>query len=745
MNDTVVYPTYAFEGFRLDVQHRVLSRATGEAIPLAPKVFDTLLYFVERPGHLITKRALLEAIWPHVIVEENNLNQVISALRRVLGETVGQHRFIATAPGQGYRFVAEVRVVSAADEATPQPAAAEVATVAGRVQETASSRRLAAAVLAAVTLTAIGVWLIEREIAPSVALPVTRFVVTPPATAPLANLGGLDVIISPDGQRLAYFVQHPQTGSVALYMRELASLEAIRLAGTEIALGNNDFSNMNPFFSSDGQWIGFRAPNRGIMRVALDGGPPIKIVDDHLLDHLQFRGAASATDGTIIYSSGQRLYRISAAGGGTPETLTPEASDPTLLVAAPALLPGERAVLFGVNEGGNKRIAVLDLTTRQQKIVIENGQNPVYTSTGHVVFARGTTLMAARFDLAERAVTSDPFPLLEGVRNPAPVAAADYAVSANGTLVYVPESEESVTARAIVWVDRKGNVIERAVSELVPNARDPRLSPDGSRLALTLGPMNDGDVWSYDLGGRPPIPLAVAGNNSSPVFNSDSSQVAFIRYSATASKTYVTRADGGLLNPQPMRAETIRGLGAPADWAQHDELVMLGVHGCCLDIIATQAAAAGEIRDIVATEGIEFDPALSPNGRWLAYVTDRTGQSEIWVARYPEGVPVRVSSRGGYEPRWSVDGRELFYLQDNFMMAVTVETEDEFSFGTPAPLFDGPYFNTPSGGERSYDVARDGRFLMIQPGDAAGAAAAQTSMVVVQNWTGELKRLVPTE
>ena len=738
MNDTVVHPTYAFEGFRLDVQHRVLSRANGEAIPLAPKVFDTLLYFVERPSQLITKRELLEAIWPHVIVEENNLNQAISGLRRVLGETVGEHRFIVTAPGLGYRFVAEVRVVPAADEATPQPAAGEVATVAGRVQETASSRRLAVAVLAAVALTAIGVWLIERESAPSVALPVTRFVVTPAATAPLANLGGLDVIISPDGRRIAYFSEDSQTRSHhALYVRELDGLEAKRLAGTEIALAGDGFSNMNPFFSSDGRWIGFRSPNRGIIRVALDGGPPIKIVDDQL----QFLGAASATEGTIVYSSGQRLYRVSAAGGGTPEALTPEPSPTTVVVTAPVLLPGERAVLFGVNEGGNKRIAVLDLTTGQQKILIENGQNPVYTSTGHVVFARGTTLMAARFNLAERAVTSDPVPLLEGVRNPSSNTAADYAVSASGTLVYVPSSEQGVTGRAIVWVDRNGNVIERAVSELVPNARDPRLSPDGSRLALTIGPI--GDLWTYDLGGRPPIPLAVTGNNVSPVFNPDSSQVAFLRYAGAASKTYVTRADASLLNPQPMRAETIGGLGAPADWAEGDELVMLGGHGYGTDIIATQAAAAGEIRDIVVTEDTEFDPALSPNGRWLAYVTNRTGRGEIWVTRYPEGVPVRVSSSGGDEPRWSTDGRELFYLQDNFMMAVAVETEDEFLFGTPAPLFDKPFFKVPSGGARSYDVARDGRFLMIQPEGATLAAAAQSSIVVVQNWTEELKQRVP--
>ena len=105
-------PIYAFEGFHLDAQHRVLSRAGGEPIPLAPKVFDTLLYFVEHQGKLLDKRVLLETIWPHVIVEENNLNQSISTLRRVLGEKPGEHRFIVTEPGRGYRFLATVREVS---------------------------------------------------------------------------------------------------------------------------------------------------------------------------------------------------------------------------------------------------------------------------------------------------------------------------------------------------------------------------------------------------------------------------------------------------------------------------------------------------------------------------------------------------------------------------------------------------------------------------------------------------------
>ena len=148
-----------------------------------------------------------------------------------------------------------------------------------------------------------------------------------------------------------------------------------------------------------------------------------------------------------------------------------------------------------------------------------------------------------------------------------------------------------------------------------------------------------------------------------------------------------------------------------------------------------------KLRNVVATDSAEYDPALSPNGRWLAYVSNRTGQNEIWVQAYPEGVPVRVSGAGGYEPLWSADGRELFYRQGNAMMAVAVETAAEFSFAAPRMLFTGPYVQHPGPGAGAYDVARDGRFLMILPGDE-NAEATPASIVVVQNFAEELKRRV---
>jgi serine/threonine-protein kinase len=414
------------------------------------------------------------------------------------------------------------------------------------------------------------------------------------------------------------------------------------------------------------------------------------------------------------------------------------------IAAAPTLLPGGRAVLFGLIEGASERVAVLDLETGEQKIVVDGGQNPTYVPTGHIVFARGTTLMAVPFSVSELAATGEPVAMLQGVRHPGSQTAADFALSATGTLVYVPGDEASGGAGfSVVWVDRTGRVTARAIDEPIEIARDPRLSPDGERLVLTTGAVSTGSVWVYDLRGRPPIPLAVGNDNRAGVWSPDGKQIAFLKAPTNVGGVYVTRADGSVPNPQPLRAQAVHAM--PFAWSSAGELLVItppiGATGS--DIYATPAAEEGDVREIVGTGDNEIDPALSPNGRWLAYASDRTGDSEIWVKGYPDGVAVRVSRNGGFEPRWSGDGREIFFLQGNTMMAVTVETADDFSFAPPVELFSGNFFTIPGLAMRTYDVAPDGRFLMIQTTGSTGDNAQLGSIVVVQNWVEELKQRVP--
>jgi eukaryotic-like serine/threonine-protein kinase len=562
-------------------------------------------------------------------------------------------------------------------------------------------------------------------------LPVMRFLITPPATAPLASSGGLDLAISPDGKRLAYLAQG-QDGELTLQVRELDGLETRPIPGTTMAA----LGAVNPFFSTDGKSIGFSSGARGVIRASVDGVPALKMLDAPAPN---FLGATWAADDTLIYSSGRRLWRASAGGGGTPEPLLPEGPLGEVLVN-PQLLPGGRGVLYASIVDGVDRIEVLDLETRERKTLIEGGGHATYAATGHVVFARGTTLMAAPFDPAELALTGGPVAMLQDVRHPNPQTAADYTLSATGTLAYVPADAGAGDGRVIVWVDRSGAVAGRAVSEVVDNARDPRLSPDGQRLVLTTGPPGDGDLWSYDLRGRPPLRLAVANDNRAAVWSPDGRQIAFLSISAQTG-IFTLPADGSALERQSLPTAGI--VGQPQAWTAAGDLLFSPAPPD-LSIRRVSIAAAGEARDVVATDYAEFDAALSPDGRWLAYVSDRSGANEIWVQGYPDGVAVRVSQNGGFEPRWSADGRELYYLQFNALMAVAVESEREFVFAAPVRLFGAvQFFFFPGPVVRTYDVAPDGRFLMIQSEAATQPDPAPPSIVVVQNWFEELRQRVP--
>lgn len=183
-----------------------------------------------------------------------------------------------------------------------------------------------------------------------------------------------------------------------------------------------------------------------------------------------------------------------------------------------------------------------------------------------------------------------------------------------------------------------------------------------------------------------------------------------------------------------------RVVAGPTNWTTSGDLIAYSaVTG---DIVAVRVAD-GDVRSVVATPDAESYPALSPNGRWLAYVSDRTGSAELWVKRYPDGVPTRVSQNGGVEPVWSRDGRELYYRRGNAIFGAAVSPGDALAFDTPHQLFEWPYFGPEDPTLRNYDVAPDSRFLMIRPSVATGGVAEPSSIVVVQNWTEELERRAP--
>jgi serine/threonine-protein kinase len=593
----------------------------------------------------------------------------------------------------------------------------------------ATSRR-AWPVAAALAIGVLVTWAYSalRTPGPAVAtspLPVTRFVITPPPDAPLANLSGSDFALSPDGRRLAYLGQNAARDGVALYVRELDALESRRLPGTDVL---NPWINMHPFFSPDGKSIVFTTPDGRMIRASVDGAPPLLMAQPGLT-----YGATETADDTLIFSTGTRLERV-ASDGGTSEPLMSAVAG--RFVGGPSVLPGGDAALFSFAWDGVSRTAVLNLETKEHKILIEGAQKPVYASSGHIVFARGGTLMAVPFDAAELVVTGEPVAVLDGLRsgtNNSP----DFALSASGTLAYVPGGDGARRSGALVWVDRAGAVVARAVAESIDAPSDPRLSPDGTRVVVTRGIPGEGHPWIYDLRGRPPVPLAPDGDieGVNAVWSPDGRDLAFTRW-MQGSPIYALSSSG---NGVAQRSSLS---GFPQDWSTAGELLFSSE---TRDIRAA-AIDGGEARDVVATDDAEFDAALSPDERWIAYVSDRTGQPEVWVRSYsdPAAAPARVSGSGGYEPRWSADGKELFYRQGGSMYAVAVDTGAELSFEAPVVLFTGNFLGAPVPDMRSYDVARDGRFLMIQLDDAPTSSETPASIVIVENWLEELEQRVPT-
>jgi Tol biopolymer transport system component len=616
--------------------------------------------------------------------------------------------------------------------ATSSPAVA--ATAAARVHRW---RRGAPFVLTAVAAAAVSgatVWALLRPTAPA-PLSVSRFEIRPPANAPLANAQGYDLAISPDGRRIAYLAIAPRGTGTVLYVRELDELEPRMVPGTEEALGIG-----SAFFSADGRSIAFASSQNELMRVTLDGGPPLKIAD--IPAGAGMAGGSWIDDDTIVFANTADAYRVSA-GGGTPERLTAEASS---TVVAPVVLPGGRGVLLGLLDVEQNRIqvALLDLATRQQRIVVEGTENVAYSPSGHLIFARGSTLLAQRFDLERLEVVGEAVAVLQGVRRPAN-GAADFALAANGTLVYVADDDERDAANALVVVDRSGRVVQRALDETNDYQFDPRLSPDGRRLVVTVGRLLVGsannNLWVHDLTGRLPIALTSGtSDNRLGIWSPDGARIAFSsNRDGPGYAVYTLPADGSSREPQPIEPRLV-ALGLSA-WTSGGELLGWRSAGRG-DIIVASVDGRGEVRDVVATADAESYPALSRDERWLAYVSDRTGRLEIWVLRYPDGIPVRVSRDGGTEPRWSHDGRELFYRQDGAMMAVAVDgSGDTLSFGPAVPLFTAPYFRSTDPSVRSYDVGLDGFVMADFGGSASGTEPAR--IVVIENWIEEVKRLVP--
>jgi serine/threonine-protein kinase len=515
------------------------------------------------------------------------------------------------------------------------------------------------------------------------------------------------------------------------------TLEARLIPGTEDPL-------TNPFFSADGQSVGYFAEGE-LRRVALSGGAPVVIAGgvSNLL------GASWAPDGTILFGQPDGIYRV-PANGGTPELVIPIREGERIY--GPELLPDGESVLFSATTTASwdeAHIAVQSLRTGERAGLISGGSDAHYVPTGHLVYALGDGLFAVAFDAATLAVSGGAVSLVEGVTRAAPSVAtgtANYGVATDGTLVYLDAgSVADFAGWTPVWFDRNGSEEPLGLGPCL--CVSPAVSPDGTRVAYDFptAAQTDSDVWVWSLTQRTNTRLTFEpGFQLGALWSPDSSRIA---YTSVGQGLFVRPADGTGM-PEPLLEST----GAIAiiawAWTADDELIISEARESGTDIAVLSLAGDHERRPLLSTQFNENRPTLSPDGRWLAYQSDESGQNEIFVRPYPEVGTGRwqVSSGGGEQPKWSRDGRTLFYLGPTSLMESTVRDGASFAHDTPKAVLDRQSYYYNGLPPRLYDVSPDGqRFLLMKlPGPDTEADTAPPQFIVVTNWIEELKQRVPT-
>ena len=566
-------------------------------------------------------------------------------------------------------------------EGFSQPSAAASVAVA---PQRAVWRRAVPSVLAALVLggvvTGVAVWGLPPQ---TLSRPVVRFAIPPPApgTVELSNTLR-DVAISPDGTRVVYTAGGGNP--LQLYVRALDALTATPLQGLNTRV-------YAPFVSPDGAWVGFHdRTDNTLKKVSILGGPSVLIASGVEVAQL---GASWGEDDTIIFGTPlpSGLWRVSAGGGEPEELSTPNAELGEANHAWPHILPGGRAVLFTITTGPaanaeTTQIAVLDLETGDQTVLVSGGSDARYSPTGHIVYGVDGTLRAVGFDLDRLQVTSNPLPVLDGVVTKSS-GAANFSFSRDGTLVYVPGTRGTASdaQRTLVWVDRDGR------EELLPLAPGgytrARVSPDGTRIAVEMDGLEGSDVWLSDvIRGTLSILTPDPARDQRPLWTPDGARVVFESSRDGSLGLFWKDADGTGDAERLVTVEDGRQF-APQQWSPDGNELLFNyvAPNTGRDIAVLSVEGDRSWRPLLNSPADEGTPALTPDGAWIAYTSNETGQEEVYMERFPDlGNKRQISTGGGQSPMWSTDGRELFYRNlDGSMMVVPIATEPALTLGTP--------------------------------------------------------------
>jgi DNA-binding winged helix-turn-helix (wHTH) protein/Tol biopolymer transport system component len=702
--------TVRFGPFTLDLEGRKLRRGE-EVVALPSRAFDALAYLIAHRDRAVDRDEIIAAVWHDVAVTDDSLIHAVSVIRRTLGDDPAHASFIQTIPRRGYRFVGPVEATepaSVSPQTLPETAGVRMRSRQSRFVDWHGRPAFAAAIGVVVVAAALVYGGRGSTSQDTVNASIRLEQVAPPGTTVVS--GG---VVSAVGRHLAFVARDERTGNTTLWMRAIDAVEARALPDTEGA--------SHPFFSPDGQVVAFF---RNGQLVAAD------VAGEWRRTIAPVRGAPAGgswgADDVIVFAEWMTGLFAVPASGGPPSPLT--RLDHTALDVAhawPQFLPDGRRFLYQVVSPDTTRagVYVSSLDSRTSTRLLDDAAGATYVAPGFLLYVQQDMLMAEPFDAAQLRLGGRAVLLSRGMTAPSLVEGNVVSASRDMLAFRAGAGKQQLT-----WVDRSGQ--RQGALEVPASMFNFRVSPDGQYVLAASSLTDSTGVWLVDLARRHSTQLAADG--IAPLWSPDGTRVAF---TSRAGLDLHVRSSGEQARLEPLISD--QSVKVLNDWSARSQAIIYTRHDPVTKLDLWHVPlAGGAARPLLNGPFNEAHARISPDGRWLAYVSDETGTQEVYVRRYPDlDAPRRVSNGGGGQPQWRADQRELFYLSpDRSLMAATVVDTREVSFGAPRRLFRTSIAEGPSAARDSYAAMPDGQSFLID----ARRDASTKPITVMLDWTAGL-------